>query len=111
MCHADVEAVTYNWRKTQKLAFPDFGVHRKCKDWDFLLDWAEKNKMPDTVHRFDVYTKPDDAKELPAPPDLPKPGEHGVVKAPPGLGVEFIQSLSGLAGVEYCLGHKNETKL
>lgn len=109
MCHADVEAVIFNWRETQIHPYPDFGVHRTCKDWDTLMEWSEKNKMPDMVERFDKYTKPEGVVEIPAPPNMHKEGVDGVVKAPPELGVPFIQPITGLAGVDYCLGG-NETK-
>lgn len=104
MCHADVEAVIFNWRKTQIHPYPDFGVHRQCKDFNALLEWTEKNKMPDMLRRFDRYTTPEGVVQLPAPPDMKKLGVDGVVRAPPGSGVSFVQPITGLADAQYCLG-------
>jgi hypothetical protein len=107
MCHADVEAVVFNWRETQIFAYPDFGVHRTCKDWDTLMQWTEANKMPDMIRRFRDFTKPDDAVQIPAPPDLPVEGVDGTVQVTPG---HYVKPLTGLKGVEYCLGNQNEDK-
>lgn len=101
MCHGDVEAVVFNWRETQKFAYPDFGVHRTCKDWDALVEWTEANKMPNMVRRFRDFTKPEGVVQIPAPPDMLREGVDGTVQVSPG---HYVRPLTGLAGVEYCMG-------
>jgi hypothetical protein len=101
MCHADVEAVVFNWRETQVAPYPDFGVYRTCKNWDVLFDWTEKNKMSNMTTKWHAFPKPKDAKQIPAPPDMPVEGVDGVKKVSPG---HYVKPITGLANTEYCLG-------
>ncbi|KAL9630953.1 MAG: hypothetical protein Q9164_006155 [Protoblastenia rupestris] len=70
MCHADVEPVTYNWRKTQVAPFPDFEVHKTCRNFDDILQWQEEHKLKNAHNRWNAFEKPDDAQEVEAPPGL-----------------------------------------
>jgi hypothetical protein len=70
MCHADMDAVIYNWRESEEIPYPDFGVYKKCRDFDALLRWREEAMMEDQHERFMAMEKPADAIQLPAPDGL-----------------------------------------
>ena len=54
----------------EKIPYPDFGVYKKCRDFDALLRWREEAMMKDQHERFMAMEKPADAVQLPAPVGL-----------------------------------------
>jgi hypothetical protein len=70
MCHADVEALTYNWRKTQHNPFPDTGVEKVCRDFDALLRCQEEVELKDEPAKWERMVRPADAVMLPLPDRL-----------------------------------------
>ena len=45
MCDAGVDVITQVWVESQIHPFPDFSINRKCRNFDALLDWQDKNKV------------------------------------------------------------------
>ncbi|EOD45791.1 putative tat pathway signal sequence protein [Neofusicoccum parvum UCRNP2] len=70
MCHADVEVITYDWRETQLHPFPNFGINKKCRDFNAVLEWQERTKLQDARRHWYAFKKPDDAVQLPPPAGL-----------------------------------------
>ncbi|KAK7962082.1 uncharacterized protein PG986_002907 [Apiospora aurea] len=46
MCHADLEAFVFNWRRGQEKPYADFAARKTCVDFEYLLEWAERHKDP-----------------------------------------------------------------
>jgi hypothetical protein len=59
MCSADVGIITHNWihndlykEGPKTRVFEDFNVVRKCRDFDTLLEWAQKHALKDTDKKY-----------------------------------------------------------
>jgi hypothetical protein len=68
MCKPSFELITHNWIEKQNLPFPDFGVNKKCWDYEALLGWKEKNRHRDVEEKFEEMKPPQGTKQLPLPP-------------------------------------------
>lgn len=44
-CHADLEIITFNKVKGNPGPFADFNVEKKCRNFDDILLWKEKNQV------------------------------------------------------------------
>lgn len=101
MCHADLEAYTFNWREGQLRPYADFAIQKQCIDFDYLLDWAATHKLPDQSERWGKLVKPLDAIQLEAPLDLPEVTNKTTWSS---NGRVPLAPITGLEGKEYCLG-------
>ncbi|KAK4447006.1 hypothetical protein QBC34DRAFT_427803 [Podospora aff. communis PSN243] len=59
MCNADVGIITHNWVHDERYsepktrAFPDFGVHKMCRNFDAVMGWLrEKGGVRDFASKF-----------------------------------------------------------
>lgn len=52
MCSGDVSPVTANWVITHRNPHPDFNTLHKCRDFDALLEWAEKKDIGGVPRKF-----------------------------------------------------------
>lgn len=44
-CAANVDVYPQFWMDAQDYVFPDFNIDHKCRDFDAILDWQEKNSV------------------------------------------------------------------
>lgn len=65
MCAGSVDIVTYQWLESQHRPWPDFDVNHKCRNYDDIWDWQEKNTVP--VEWGRNVTRPVGFKEMPMP--------------------------------------------
>jgi hypothetical protein len=56
MCTANVDIITHFWTETRSLAWPDFSINHKCRDFDSLLKWQEENSL--SIDTFEHTFKP-----------------------------------------------------
>ena len=66
MCDADVGLMPMYWVKKHDHPWPDFSTTHKCRNFDDVLDWVDKNQVI-VPENFKIQ-KPPDAFELPVPP-------------------------------------------
>ena len=67
ICHADAELITYQWRDTQPIPFPDFGINRQCRDFEPLFEYRDEHIVDMT--KFNANRKkPKEDKVLPMEP-------------------------------------------
>ncbi|KAI1206351.1 uncharacterized protein F4807DRAFT_439769 [Annulohypoxylon truncatum] len=104
MCHADLEPFTFNWREGQAKPYADFNIQKTCVDFDYLLEWSERNKDPRHEELWRALEKPEDALQKEAPADLPQITEDTVWSA---SGKTPLANLTGFEGKEYCLGTRS----
>ncbi|KAL2705643.1 hypothetical protein AAEP93_000893 [Penicillium crustosum] len=45
MCSANTDVYTHIWTDTLDHAFPDFNIEHKCKNYDAVLAWQQKNAL------------------------------------------------------------------
>jgi hypothetical protein len=82
-CHADLEVVTFNKVKGFKGPFADFGVEKKCRNWDEILEWKERHQI---TPKGDAFKEtPEGIMQIPAlghavPFPSYKGQEHGNVE-------------------------------
>ncbi|KZF23211.1 hypothetical protein L228DRAFT_245949 [Xylona heveae TC161] len=69
-CQPSVDVITYNWMETQKSPFPDFAIHKKCRNHAAILEWQNAQNTSFTPDRLDALGAPEDAIVLPALPQL-----------------------------------------
>ncbi|KAE9379887.1 hypothetical protein N431DRAFT_294295, partial [Stipitochalara longipes BDJ] len=69
MCHADVDMITFEWMEGHDdrvddpvAAIPaaNFHVHKMCRNFSALVEWAKKNKEEDPTETRRKLTVPDD---------------------------------------------------
>jgi hypothetical protein len=60
MCTGNVDVYTHIWVDAQLLPFPDFNINHKCRDFDTILAWQERNAI--TMDRLENIRVPDDYK-------------------------------------------------
>lgn len=66
-CHADVGVVTFNKVQGTPGPFADFNVLRKCRDFQALLDWKERNQVNVSEELWEeIFVTPEGIRELPA---------------------------------------------
>ncbi|KAH7355385.1 hypothetical protein BKA65DRAFT_582307 [Rhexocercosporidium sp. MPI-PUGE-AT-0058] len=65
MCNANTDLITLQWMETQDNPFPDFSINHRCRDFNALVDWREKNAVD--MEKWDEMTKPVGVKEVPLP--------------------------------------------
>jgi hypothetical protein len=63
LCHADADLITYNWRDTQPLPFPDFSINRKCRNIDDLIAFRDERRVD--MSKYEAMRKPKDVKSSP----------------------------------------------
>jgi Mycotoxin biosynthesis protein UstYa len=68
MCRPSLELLTQNWIERQNAPFPDFGINKKCWDYEAILDWKERNRVLDIENRFKELKPPAGAVREPLPP-------------------------------------------
>lgn len=65
MCHADLDIVPYNWIPKgghgELVPDPDFNVVKMCRNFDAVLEWAEKNQVQDGQEKRKDLKAPSDA--------------------------------------------------
>ncbi|KAK8094989.1 hypothetical protein PG997_001674 [Apiospora hydei] len=71
MCHADVDVITHNWmhydvpdqpNRPAAEPFADFNVIKKCRDFEALLGWAQRNAVRDLPKRWAELKMPEGAE-------------------------------------------------
>jgi hypothetical protein len=58
MCTANVDIYTHIWVDAQLRPYPNFNIDHKCRDFDAILDWQERNSIP--MNRLKNIRVPDD---------------------------------------------------
>ena len=66
MCDADVGLMPMYWVQNHDHPWPDFSTTHKCRNFDAILDWVDKNQV--VVPKGFKMVKPSDAFELQSPP-------------------------------------------
>jgi len=56
--------------ETQQHAYPDFTIQRQCVAHELILDWQSKQSIPGIPEKWPNFTRPVDAKLVPAEPSL-----------------------------------------
>jgi len=46
MCHGDIAIGTYSWKMDHPIPWPNFHIEHECRNWDRILEWAEKHHVP-----------------------------------------------------------------
>ena len=46
MCYADISFSTFTWEKDRLLPWPHFEVEKECRNWNSIMQWAERHKAP-----------------------------------------------------------------
>ena len=46
MCNADMGIIPLNWVKNKTMPVPDFNTWHKCRDFDSVLDFAKRRRLP-----------------------------------------------------------------
>lgn len=46
-CSGTTDFYTFTYVDTFNQPYPDFSINHKCRNFDTLVDWAEKNKIGD----------------------------------------------------------------
>ncbi|KAH8150987.1 uncharacterized protein LAJ45_05170 [Morchella importuna] len=57
MCTASTDIVTQAWVEGQTHPFPDFSINRKCRDFNAILEWQDKNVVD--LDKFKALRKPE----------------------------------------------------
>lgn len=65
MCNANTEMLTLDWIESQTSPFPDFSVHRKCKDINSLIKWRDDHGVD--IEKYRAMKKPAEAYNFPLP--------------------------------------------
>ncbi|KAI0503270.1 hypothetical protein F5B22DRAFT_559680 [Xylaria bambusicola] len=63
MCNANLDVVTFNWKETQEVPFPDFNLNKRCTDAELLIRWQEANALPVEASRN--FSRPEGVREVP----------------------------------------------
>jgi hypothetical protein len=62
MCSASVDVITHRWLDVQKHPFPDFNIQKKCRNFEDVLAWQEKNVVDDEPYH--MLRRPADMKPV-----------------------------------------------
>lgn len=65
MCNANTEMLKLDWIESQTSSFPDFSVHRKCKDINSLIKWRDDHRVD--IEKYRAMKKPAEAYNFPLP--------------------------------------------
>ena len=65
MCYTDTNAITYNWIDVDDEPEPDFGIQKKCRDFDSFLEWAERARLKNETKNWAKLKKPPGAIVVP----------------------------------------------
>lgn len=65
ICTADLGIITYNWIGEGYLPFQDFGLQKKCRDFEAILDWQRVNEVNGDL--YSTIRKPDNVDPLSRP--------------------------------------------
>lgn len=65
MCTADLGVITYNWIGDGYLPFQDFGLQKRCRDFEAILDWQRANEVDGDL--YSTIQKPDDVTAMERP--------------------------------------------
>lgn len=47
MCHPSMDLIKFDWVEDHSRPFPDFDITRKCMDFEGLLAWQERHRLPE----------------------------------------------------------------
>lgn len=47
MCHPSMDLIKFDWVENHSRPFPDFDISRKCMNFEGLLEWQEKHRLPE----------------------------------------------------------------
>lgn len=64
-CSASTDLLTYNWGESQQYPFPDFGVNRKCRDFEVIKKWTRHNMIHNRYQEIHDMKRPENAKFKP----------------------------------------------
>jgi hypothetical protein len=70
MCHSDIGVVTHIWSEDRSVPTPDFGINRKCRDFEALLKWRDETDLDGSFTKFKDYRAPQGAPVMPGDPHL-----------------------------------------
>lgn len=45
-CNANADVITTVWMEGQGYSYPDFGIEKKCGDFEGLLRWSHGHEVP-----------------------------------------------------------------
>ncbi|KAI4162778.1 MAG: hypothetical protein LQ342_003665 [Letrouitia transgressa] len=62
MCHADVSTITHNWVQGQIHPFPDFGINKKCRDFEAILKYQTEKHVDFETYKW--LRRPEGTMEL-----------------------------------------------
>ncbi|KAL3417459.1 hypothetical protein PVAG01_11459 [Phlyctema vagabunda] len=68
MCKPSMELLTQNWIERQSAPFPDFGIKKKCWDYEAILKWKDEHRIKDIEDRFTELRPPAGTVREPLPP-------------------------------------------
>lgn len=71
-CHPDLEPFTFNWRMGQNKPFPDFKIHKRCVNYDSILQLRDTIEGQIYTGMWGKLNKPKDALEREAVAGLPE---------------------------------------
>ena len=69
VCQANVDLHTYNWVKTQRYPYPDFGIKHQCRDHGAVVEWLKEKGTHVERDVLLSIKKPAGIVELPIPDD------------------------------------------
>lgn len=65
LCHADVGVVTFNKVDGVKGPMADFSIDHKCRDFESILDWKERNQVNVSNEQWAMINRvPEGIREL-----------------------------------------------
>lgn len=105
MCTADTSVYTYHFVKGQHVPFGDFGIRKKCVNFDSILDFnrkAKENWHKSMNGNYEI-PRPADVVEVPPLPNIPQITDETEWKIEDGAKVP-VGPIRGLEDRDYCLG-------
>jgi hypothetical protein len=65
MCTVDLNVITYNWIGKQHLPFQDFGLQKKCRDFEAILAWQREYEIDGKL--YSTIRRPENVEPLQRP--------------------------------------------
>ncbi|CAK3961171.1 Hypothetical predicted protein [Lecanosticta acicola] len=70
MCTGSMNVYRLVWSDHQKRPWPEFTIHRKCRNFDDIMDWYESHRMSDEdFEQLPKMEKPEGEFAVPMPPE------------------------------------------
>jgi hypothetical protein len=71
-CNANADIITSDWMVGQEYPYPDFGIEKKCGDFEGLLKWSHAREVPRQLvdERMKMTENGDFGMIYPAPLEL-----------------------------------------